>query len=71
MRILFLNQAPRTAKRGPAYEVEAIEKQLNAYASPGTKIEIGFPDNFEGAEVFQPRPALVPPILVPLVSKRE
>jgi Asp/Glu/hydantoin racemase len=52
MRILFLNQAPRTAKRGPAYEVEAIEKQLNAYASPGTKIEIGFPDNFEGAEVF-------------------
>jgi len=52
MRILFLNQAPKTAKRGPAYEVEEIEKQLNSYASPGTTIEIGFPDNYEGAEVF-------------------
>src|SRR3954469_17127209 len=52
MRILFLNQAPKTAKRGPAYEVEAIEKQLNSYASPGTTIEIGFPENFEGSEVF-------------------
>ena len=52
MRILLLNQAPRTASRGPAYEVEAVEKQVNAYASPGTVIEIGFPDDFEGSEVF-------------------
>jgi Asp/Glu/hydantoin racemase len=52
MRILMLNQAPKTASRGPAYEVEAIEKLVNSYASPGTKIDIGFPDNFEGAEVF-------------------
>lgn len=52
MRILLLNQAPRTEKRGPAYEVEAIEKLVNSYASPGTRIEIGFPDNFEGAEIF-------------------
>ena len=52
MRILLLNQAPKTASRGPAYDVEGIQKLVNSYASPGTKIEIGFPDNFEGAEVF-------------------
>lgn len=52
MRILLLNQAPRTASRGPAYEVEAVTKQVNAYASPGTVIEIGFPDDFEGSEIF-------------------
>ena len=52
MRILLLNQAPRTASRGPAYDVESIEKLVNSYASPGTRIEIGFPDNFEGSEVF-------------------
>jgi Asp/Glu/hydantoin racemase len=53
MRILLLNQAPKTARSGPAYEVAAVEKQVNAYASPGTTIEIGFPDDFEGSEVFQ------------------
>ena len=52
MRILLLNQAPRTAARGPAYDVEPIEKLVNSYASPGTRIEIGFPENFEGSEVF-------------------
>ena len=52
MRILLLNQAPRTAARGPAYDVDPIERLVNSYASPGTRIEIGFPDNFEGSEVF-------------------
>ena len=52
MRILMLNQAPMTARRGPAYEVEAVETLVNSYASPGTKIDIGFPDDFEGSEVF-------------------
>ena len=52
MRIMLLNQAPRTASRGPAYDVEPIERLVNSYASPGTRIEIGFPDNFEGAEIF-------------------
>src|SRR5215510_12286063 len=52
MRILMLNQAPMTAKRRPSYDVEAIEKLVNSYASPGTEIEIGFPDDFEGSEVF-------------------
>jgi Asp/Glu/hydantoin racemase len=41
-----------TARRGPAYEVEAVETLVNSYASPGTKIDIGFPDDFEGSEVF-------------------
>jgi Asp/Glu/hydantoin racemase len=52
MRILLLNQAPKTPSRGPAYDVEAIEKLVNSYASAGTRIEIGFPDDFEGSEVL-------------------
>ena len=52
MRILMLNQAPMTARRGPAYEVEAVETLVNSYASPGTKIDIGFPDDFAGSQVF-------------------
>ena len=52
MRIMLLNQAPRTAARGPAYDVEPIQKLVNSYASPGTRIEIAFPENFEGSEVF-------------------
>lgn len=49
MRILVINQSPRTENSGPPYDVAEIEAQLNSYASPGTKVEIGFPDNFEGA----------------------
>jgi Asp/Glu/hydantoin racemase len=52
MRIMLLNQAPRTASRGPAYDVEAITRLANSYASPGTTIEIAFPDNYAGSEVF-------------------
>ncbi|NLS03802.1 hypothetical protein HGP14_10595 [Rhizobium sp. P32RR-XVIII] len=53
MRILFLNQAPRAKGKSPAYDVEGIERLLNGYASPGTKIEIGFPDDFEGSKMFE------------------
>jgi len=49
MRILFLNQAPQRAAH---YDPAKIEAQLNTYASPGTKVEIGFPDDYEGAQVF-------------------
>jgi Asp/Glu/hydantoin racemase len=49
MRILFLNQAPQRAAH---YDPAKIEAQLNTYASPGTKVEIGFPDEYEGAQVF-------------------
>src|SRR6516162_735280 len=49
MRIMFLNQAPR---RSAAYEAAKIEAQLNSYASPGTKVEIVFPDDYEGAQLY-------------------
>src|SRR5436309_6522168 len=52
MRILVIDQAPRTAKSQPPYDVAAIEKLLNGYASPSTQIEIGFPDDFAGSNVF-------------------
>lgn len=52
MRILMLNQAPKRMDKHPAYDVAAIETLVNSYASPGTKIEIGFPDDFEGSDVF-------------------
>ena len=45
MRIMFLNQAP---KKSSHYDAAAIEAQLNSYASPGTKVEIAFPDDYEG-----------------------
>jgi Asp/Glu/hydantoin racemase len=50
MRIMFLNQAPA---RSAAYEKETIEKQLNSYASAGTKVEIVFPDDYEGSQVYE------------------
>jgi Asp/Glu/hydantoin racemase len=53
VRILFVDQAPRTEKSQPPYDVAAIERLLNGYASPGTKVEIGFPDDFAGSQVFQ------------------
>ena len=43
VKILFVDQAPRTEKSQPPM-MAAIEKMLNGYASPGTKVEIGFPD---------------------------
>ena len=52
MKILFVDQAPRTPKSQPPYDVAAIEKLLTSYGSPGTTVEIGFPDDFEGSEVF-------------------
>src|SRR5438874_3954494 len=53
MRILFVDQQPRTEKSVQPYDVAAIEQLLNGYASPGTKVEIGFPEDFEGSQVFQ------------------
>jgi Asp/Glu/hydantoin racemase len=53
MRILFIDQSPRNETKKPPYHVEAIEKQLNGYASPGTTVEIGFPDDFQGARVME------------------
>jgi allantoin racemase len=53
LRILFLNQAPFVPNKNPPYDVERITRQLNSYASPGTTIELGFPDNSEGAHVME------------------
>jgi Asp/Glu/hydantoin racemase len=53
MKFLFINQAPRGGGKNPPYNVEEIEKQLNSYASPGTKVEIGFPDDYEGSQLFE------------------
>ena len=48
MRILFLNKAPESLR---SYDVARIEALLNSYASKGTRIEVGFPDDFPGSQV--------------------
>lgn len=53
MRILVIDQAPRSETKKPPYQVDAIEKQLNSYASAGTTVEIGFPDDFQGARMME------------------
>src|SRR5215831_14011651 len=50
MRICFLNQAP---KRSAAYETKKIEALLNGYASPGTTVEVVFPDDYEGSQLYE------------------
>jgi Asp/Glu/hydantoin racemase len=52
MRILFVDQQPRTDKSVQPYDVAAITKLLNSYASPGTRVEIGFPDDYVGSQVM-------------------
>jgi Asp/Glu/hydantoin racemase len=52
MRILFVDQQPRTEKSVQPYDVAAITKLLNSYASPGTEVEIGFPDDFAGSQLM-------------------
>lgn len=52
MRILFLNPSPNPGgDRDVGYDVAKIEKRLNAFASPGTTIKIGFPDDYAGSKV--------------------
>lgn len=48
MRLMFLNQAPRAS-----YDVARIEALLNSYASPGTRIEVAFPDQYEGSKLHE------------------
>jgi len=52
MRILFVDQQPRTEKSVQPYDVAAITELLNSYASPGTQVEIGFPDDYAGSQVM-------------------
>lgn len=51
IRILFLDHAPRKQSADRLYDPTPIERLLNSYASPGTKIELGYPDNFDGSKV--------------------
>ncbi|HWG03801.1 MAG TPA: aspartate/glutamate racemase family protein [Beijerinckiaceae bacterium] len=52
MRILFLNPVPNPGGRHDVgYDVAKIEAELNALASPGTKVEIGFPDDYAGSKI--------------------
>ena len=51
IRILFLDHAPRKQSADRLYDPTPIERLLNSYANPGTKIEIGYPDNFDGSKV--------------------
>ena len=53
MRILFVDQQPRTEKSVQPYDIAAIETLLNGYASPGTTVEIGFPDDYEGSQLYE------------------
>lgn len=49
VRILFLNKLPRRKEMAAADA--AAQKLLESYTSPGTKIDVGYPDNFDGAEI--------------------
>lgn len=52
MRIMFLNQAPRDPHQSDA-EVEVVRQMVASYASPGTEIEVHFPDDYPGALVHK------------------
>jgi len=52
MRILLVDQQPRTEKSVQPYDIGKIEALLNSYASPGTRIEIGFPDDYAGSQLM-------------------
>src|SRR5256885_8581225 len=52
MRIRVVDQQPRTETSVQPCDVAAIEKLLNSYASAGTQVEIGFPDDFPGSQVM-------------------
>src|SRR6476646_5319369 len=40
------------ARESKAHRAAKIEAQLNNYASPGTKVEIVFPDNYESSQLY-------------------
>ena len=48
MKLMCLGKKPRTVSDS---EIAETEKRLNGYASAGTRVEIAFPDDFEGSQV--------------------
>ena len=51
MRIMFLNQAPRNPRGDATYE--KVQSLLRSYCSPGTELDLCYPDDFEGARVMR------------------
>lgn len=51
MRIMFLNQAPRTPGSDAAHE--RTQALLRSYCSPGTELDLLYPEDFPGAHVMQ------------------
>ena len=51
MRIMFLNQAPRNPKGDAGHE--RVQSLLRSYCSPGTELDLIYPDDFEGARVMR------------------
>ncbi len=51
MRIMFLNQAPMNPKGGENHE--RVQSLLRSYCSPGTELDLHYPDDFEGARVMR------------------
>ena len=49
MKIMSLGKMPRKVT---AEEIAELEKPWNRYASPGTRVEVAFPDDFEGSRVW-------------------
>jgi allantoin racemase len=49
MRIMYLNHQPRQPGKRPEVSDDEIQAGLNKAASPGTSIEIHWPDDYRGA----------------------
>jgi allantoin racemase len=50
MKIMSLGKKPRKAT---ADEIAELEKPWNRYASPGTRVEVAFPDEFDGSQIWE------------------
>jgi Asp/Glu/hydantoin racemase len=51
MRIMFLNQSPMNPNGQATHD--RVQSLLRSYASPGTELDLCYPDEFEGARVFR------------------
>jgi len=49
----FISESGASYKARQSYRMEEIERQLNIYASLGTVVEHGFPDDYEGSRVTE------------------
>jgi len=51
MRIMFLNLSPQNPKNSDGHE--RTQALLRSYCSPGTELDLAYPDDFEGAHVMR------------------